>query len=142
MDDEKHYGRAEYWTIPTDGYGDCEDYALTKRKALFDAGFPLAVLRVAIVIASDGQRHSVLTVATDKGDFVLDNLRNDVVGWGDAGYRWIERQDSKDALRWVSINTTPAVANMPVPPRLTQVAATAAATQTDAISSAGQMQRQ
>src|SRR4051794_32938629 len=21
-DDEKHYGRAEYWTIPTDGYGD------------------------------------------------------------------------------------------------------------------------
>jgi len=29
-DDQKHYGRAEYWTMPTGGYGDCEDYALTK----------------------------------------------------------------------------------------------------------------
>lgn len=39
-DDLRHYGRAEYWNIPTDGYGDCEDYALTKRKALIDQGFP------------------------------------------------------------------------------------------------------
>ena len=37
-DDERHYGRPEYWNIPTDGYGDCEDYALTKRKILIDAG--------------------------------------------------------------------------------------------------------
>src|SRR5258708_6494345 len=28
-DDERRYNRAEFWTIPTDGYGDCEDYALT-----------------------------------------------------------------------------------------------------------------
>src|SRR5580698_3551224 len=38
MEDEIHYGRSDYWTIPKDGYGDCEDYALAKRKALAEAG--------------------------------------------------------------------------------------------------------
>ena len=37
-DDQIHYGRAEYWTIPTDGYGDCDDYAVTKRKATEHGG--------------------------------------------------------------------------------------------------------
>ena len=100
-DDEKHYGRAEYWTIPTDGYGDCEDYALTKRRDLIAAGIPEPALRVAVVLTPGDERHAVLTVATDKGDFVLDNLRNDVVSWDTTGYRWIERQDPMRALGWV-----------------------------------------
>src|SRR5262245_30184067 len=28
--DSIHYGVDEYWTIPTDGYGDCDDYVLAK----------------------------------------------------------------------------------------------------------------
>lgn len=103
-DDELHYGRSEYWTIPTDGYGDCEDYALTKKKELMAAGFPVSSLRIAVVGTPRDKRHSVLTVVTDRGDFVLDNLRDDVVAWNVAGYRWIERQDPSRPYSWVSLD--------------------------------------
>lgn len=102
-EDERHYGRAEFWTIPTDGYGDCEDYALTKRKALIDAGLSAAALRIAVVVTPHDARHAVLTVSTDRGDFVLDNLRNDVVAWNATGFTWIERQDPNRAMGWVSL---------------------------------------
>ena len=102
-DDLRHYGRAEYWNIPTDGYGDCEDYALTKRKALIDQGFPQQALRIAVVDTPNNGRHAVLTVATDKGDFVLDNLREEIVSWNATGYTWIERQDPKRPMGWVSL---------------------------------------
>ena len=104
-DDAEHYGRAEYWTIPTDGYGDCEDYALTKRKALADAGYSLRALRMAVVDTPHEGRHAVLTVATDKGDLVLDNLRDAVTGWNDTGYRWIARQDGSGG--WLTFTDTP-----------------------------------
>jgi predicted transglutaminase-like cysteine proteinase len=102
-EDERHYGRAEFWTIPTDGYGDCEDYALTKRKALIDAGLSASALRIAVVVTPHDARHAVLTVATDRGDFVLDNLRNDVVAWNATGFAWVERQDPNRAMGWVSL---------------------------------------
>lgn len=101
--DEAHYGRAEYWTIPTDGYGDCDDYAVTKRKLLMDRGFPEPALRLAVVIDRNAERHAVLTVATDKGDLVLDNERNDIVAWNAAGFTWIERQDAANPRHWVSL---------------------------------------
>jgi predicted transglutaminase-like cysteine proteinase len=99
-DDSVHYGPAEYWTIPTDGYGDCEDYALTKRKALADAGFPVGALRLALVITAQKERHAVLTLATDRGDFVLDNLSDTVRPWTEPSYTWLERQDSTRSWRW------------------------------------------
>ena len=104
-DDAEHYGRADYWTIPADGYGDCEDYALAKRKALADAGYSLRALRMAVVDTPNEGRHAVLTVATDKGDLVLDNLRDDVTSWNETGYRWVSRQDGSGG--WVSFADTP-----------------------------------
>ena len=105
--DQKHYGRAEYWTIASDGYGDCDDYALTKRKELMGEGFPEPALRVAVVVEPNNQRHAVLTVVTDKGDFVLDNLRDAVVDEKDTDYAWIERQDPQHPLGWVRKQTRP-----------------------------------
>jgi predicted transglutaminase-like cysteine proteinase len=99
-DDERHYGRAEYWTIPSDGYGDCEDYALAKRKKLLDAGLSPAALRIAVAITSNEERHAVLTVVTDKGDYVLDNLRSEVMSWDQTGYLWVERQSPTKSLAW------------------------------------------
>ena len=101
QDDVIHYGRGDYWTIPTDGYGDCDDYALTKRKELLAAGFPAPALRLAVADTPRSGRHAVLTVATDKGDFVLDNLRADVVAWNTTGYTWVERQNPAEPLGWV-----------------------------------------
>ncbi len=102
-DDVRHYGRAEFWTIPTDGYGDCEDYALAKRKTLIEAGLSTAALRIAVVIAPDQGRHAVLTVVTDQGDYVLDNMRENIVPWDQSNYVWIERQDPAKQLAWDSL---------------------------------------
>ncbi|HUO01928.1 MAG TPA: transglutaminase-like cysteine peptidase [Rhizomicrobium sp.] len=102
-DDLAHYGRAEYWTIPTDGKGDCEDYALTKREKLIAAGVSPRALRIALVRTSRGEGHAVLTVATDHGDYVLDNLAANVRSWDNTDYRWIERQDPDNEWAWVSL---------------------------------------
>lgn len=105
QDDLDHYGRPEFWTIPTDGYGDCDDYALTKRQALIAAGLPELALRVAVVRTPDGSRHAVLTVSTDRGDFVLDNLRPAVLPWSETGYTWIERQAANNPWNWVALQS-------------------------------------
>ena len=107
-DDEAHYGRPEFWTIPTDGYGDCDDYAVTKRKDLLAAGFPAPALRLAIVTTANDMRHAVLTVSTDKGDLVLDNIENNILAWNATGFTWIERQDASNPMNWVSFAGSPA----------------------------------
>ena len=107
-DDKEHYGRAEYRTITDDGYGDRDDYALTKRNELMEEGFPEPALRVPVVVEPDKQRHAVLTVVTDKGDFVLDNLRREVVDERKPDYTWIERQDPERPLGWVKMSARPA----------------------------------
>src|SRR6185295_6398324 len=40
MTDMDHWGVVEKWSYPDDGYGDCEDYALLKRRMLTEAGWP------------------------------------------------------------------------------------------------------
>jgi predicted transglutaminase-like cysteine proteinase len=102
-DDYHHYGRAEYWTIATDGYGDCEDYALTKRKTLIDAGLPELALRMAVVITPRAEMHAVLVVSTDRGDYVLDNLTSDILPWSDVPYTWVAEQSASDAAQWVGL---------------------------------------
>ena len=110
MTDADHYGVPEYWTIATDGYGDCEDVALTKRKALIGMGLPSSALRIAVVITQRDERHAVLTVATDRGDYVLDNLNEEVLPWTKLGYIWLARQDPDRRLGWVTINAMPDMA--------------------------------
>ncbi len=102
-DDQRHYGRAEYWDIPTDGFGNSKDYALTKRRDLINAGYSERALRIAIVITSQNNRHAVLTVVTDRGDLVLDNLTDGIKPWTEAGYQWIARQDGGGELGWVTL---------------------------------------
>ena len=73
MNDIDIYGKDEVWAYP-DGVGDCEDYVLEKRRDLMRQGLSLANLLITVVRKPDGEGHAVLTVRTDKGDFVLDNL--------------------------------------------------------------------
>ncbi len=40
MTDMDHWGVVERWNYPDDGYGDCEDYVLQKRRMLMQAGWP------------------------------------------------------------------------------------------------------
>jgi predicted transglutaminase-like cysteine proteinase len=46
---------------------------LLKRKMLIDAGWPREALLITVVRDKKGEGHAVLTVKTDKGEFVLDN---------------------------------------------------------------------
>ncbi len=100
--DMQVYGREEYWEYPVDA-GDCEDYALQKRKELTERGFALSDLLITVVRKPDGEGHAVLTVRTSKGDFILDNLTSEVKLWSDTDYTFLKRQASFDTGRWVTI---------------------------------------
>lgn len=102
MNDFDIYGKDEVWAYP-DGFGDCEDYVLEKRRILMNSGIPISNLLITVVRKPDGEGHAVLTVRTDKGDFVLDNLAAAVKLWDETGYRYLKRQASDHTGRWVSI---------------------------------------
>jgi len=103
--DQTLYGVEERWTLPTLSRGDCEDYALLKRRRLHDAGVPYGDLLMTVVRKRDGTGHAVLTLRTQAGDFVLDNLDDRVRPWAEVPYRFIKRQSSADPARWVEIET-------------------------------------
>jgi predicted transglutaminase-like cysteine proteinase len=45
----------------------------------------------------------VLTVKTDKGEFVLDNQEERILLWSETSYRFVKRQSQTDPNRWVSL---------------------------------------
>lgn len=100
--DADFYSRREYWTYP-DGFGDCEDYALAKRRALIELGWPATTLRLALVRQSNGDAHAVLVALTDLGDFVLDNLEPQVLGWDQTSYHFVKMQSAETLDRWVEV---------------------------------------
>src|ERR671917_2071450 len=79
--DQDHWGVVDRWDYPDDGLGDCEDIQLLKRKLLIEAGLPRRALRMTVVIDEQGAGHAVLTVRTNRGDFILDNKRDAVLAW-------------------------------------------------------------
>jgi predicted transglutaminase-like cysteine proteinase len=103
MNDFDVYGKDEVWAYPSDGVGDCEDYVLEKRRELNKRGLSLSNLLITVVRKPDGEGHAILTVRTERGDFVLDNLTDRVRAWDDTGYRFLKRQASDHTGRWVSI---------------------------------------
>jgi len=100
--DMEHWGVEDHWDFAEDGYGDCEDYQLVKRKRLVAAGFPRRALRMTAVIDGDGQPHAVLMVRTDRGDFILDNKQSTVLPWRRTGYIYLQREGGPGAT-WVSL---------------------------------------
>ncbi|PSH67173.1 transglutaminase-like cysteine peptidase [Phyllobacterium sp. A18/5-2] len=102
LTDMEIYGVEEYWAYP-DKVGDCEDYVLLKRRDLMQAGISPANLLITVVRKPDGEGHAVLTVRTDKGDFVLDNLVDGVKNWSETEYTYLKRQATNNTGRWVSI---------------------------------------
>ena len=103
MTDMDHWGVVEKWSYPDDGKGDCEDYVLLKRRMLMQAGWPREALLITVVRDKKGDGHAVLTVKTDKGDFILDNQEEQVLLWSDTGYRFVKRQSQTNPNIWVSL---------------------------------------
>jgi predicted transglutaminase-like cysteine proteinase len=100
--DMEQYGVEDYWAYPVTA-GDCEDYALLKRRTLMQMGIPASDLLITVVLQPSGEGHAILTVRTDRGDFVLDNMRNKVMLWSDTEYTYLKRQAAENPGQWVKI---------------------------------------
>jgi len=99
-----HWGTmVDHWDYPVDGKGDCKVYALYKRKLLIEQGFPRQALLMTIVRDLDGEGHAILTIKTDHGEFVLDNLSDEIRPWDATGYRYVKRQAQNDPNVWLDL---------------------------------------
>lgn len=102
LTDLEIYGVEERWAYPR-SVGDCEDFALLKRKMLIDRGVDPADLLMTVALQPNGEGHAVLTIRTDHGDFILDNMRNKVLLWSETEYTYLKRQSSSQPSRWVKL---------------------------------------
>lgn len=102
ISDFDQYATDEYWTYPQ-GAGDCEDYALAKRRELINRGWAASTLLIAVVRQQSGEGHAVLLARTDRGDLVLDNQDGDIHLWNETPYTYLKRQSQADSGKWVDI---------------------------------------
>jgi predicted transglutaminase-like cysteine proteinase len=108
----EHWGTmVDHWDYPVDGRGDCKVYALYKRKLLVEAGFPRQALLMTVVRDLEGEGHAILTIKTDHGEFVLDNLTDEIRPWDATGYTFIKRQSQSDPNVWLDLGGTKGVAS-------------------------------
>ena len=100
----EHWGTmVDHWDYPVDGKGDCKVYALYKRKLLIEQGFPRQALLMTVVRDLEGEGHAILTVKTDRGEFVLDNLSDEIRPWDATGYKYVKRQAQNDPNVWLDL---------------------------------------
>lgn len=100
--DQDLYHVPEHWTYP-EGMGDCEDYVLLKRRYLINLGWPEAALLITVVRDVDNAGHAVLTVVTDRGEYVLDNQNPEILPWQATRYSFQKRQSQIHPAVWVSL---------------------------------------
>ncbi|MER0238133.1 transglutaminase-like cysteine peptidase [Fulvimarina sp. MAC8] len=101
-EDIEIHGKPDVWSYP-ETEGDCEDYALLKQYMLEQAGIPSSNLLITVVLQSNGEGHAVLTIRTDRGDLILDNLAERVSLWSETDYTYLKRQAENHAGKWVDI---------------------------------------
>jgi len=101
--DQEMYGVPEVWSYPT-VQGDCEDFALLKQYMLAREGVPSSALLITVVRQTNGEGHAVLTLRTDQGDFILDNLDTRILAWEATDYTYLKRQSERNLGKWVGID--------------------------------------
>ncbi len=101
--DWDHWHVIDQWDYPLDGKGDCEDFALFKRRLLIALGFPRQALLMTVVKDTHDDGHAILTVKTDHGEFVLDNLSDQIKPWSATPYHFVKRQSQTDENVWLQI---------------------------------------
>lgn len=101
VSDIRQFGKREHWTTNTKA-GDCEDFALAKRAALLRQGFRAPDLLLTMA-RRKGEAHTVLVVRTRDGDFVLDNMRDEVLPVNRTGLGYVKMQSGDNGGQWVRI---------------------------------------
>ena len=97
-DDPQHV-----WDYPTNGTGDCNKYALEKRRELIGWGWPRDALLLTTAMTEHDEAHLVLVVRTSAGDLVLDSRLAPVVDWTRLPYRWLAQQSPESPALWVTV---------------------------------------
>jgi predicted transglutaminase-like cysteine proteinase len=92
----------EEWIVAP-SQGDCNDYAVTKRHALLEKGWPARALLLAEVVTNWGEHHLVLVVRTRSGDVVVDNLNANVRPWSKTNYQWVRMQSPQNPQFWSKV---------------------------------------
>ncbi|MEL6317184.1 MAG: transglutaminase-like cysteine peptidase [Pseudomonadota bacterium] len=92
----------DYWSFSSRA-GDCEEYVMMKRELLAQLGWPRTALRVTVVKDLNDQYHAVLVVSTQNGEFVLDNLTNQITRVADSPYRFVVSQSARRPGVWVRV---------------------------------------
>ncbi len=100
ISDQRQYGRTDLWALPTAKGGDCEDFALLKKRELIARGVPPDRLLIATALTARREPHAVLILRTATGDVVLDNLTDRIRPWRDTGYSFLRMQDPAAPGRW------------------------------------------
>lgn len=101
--DQSQYKTREHWALPTSRGGDCEDFALLKKRDLIRAGIDPSKLLIATVLDTRRNSHAVLVYRSNQGDLVLDNLTNRIKPWADTRYLFLRMQDPKQPRNWVGV---------------------------------------
>ena len=112
LSDPENYGVADYWTLPANGNGDCEDFVLQKYKLLLDAGVNSRDLSIAVVLDRQGDNHAVLVLRHGSGDLVLDSLTRRIRPWNRTGYTFLAMQSGDDKTRWEVVINQPRDSNV------------------------------
>ena len=90
-------GVEDLWTVPGKA-GDCEDFAILKKRQLMRLGWPAASLLLTVArLPFSNEGHVVLTARTSEGDLILDSRSNSVRDWSSTSYRYYARQSQTSA---------------------------------------------
>ncbi len=101
--DQSQYRMQERWALPTRRGGDCEDFALLKKRELIRAGIDPSKLLIATVLDRKRNAHAVLVYRSSQGDLVLDNLTNRIKPWSVTRYLFLRMQDPRQPRNWVGV---------------------------------------
>lgn len=94
------------WDYPINGTGECNEYAIEKRRELIELGWPREALLLTAALTERGEGHLVLVARTTGGDLVLDNRVDAVTDWSNLPYHWISQQTATNLTQWVSLIPT------------------------------------
>ena len=103
VEDKRMHNQLDYWTAYMDRYnaGDCDDYALTKRRLLIEAKVPYECLLPTICMVKE-EGHLVLVIRTNDTDLVMDNIEPQVLSVDKFNYKWLYRLEPA-TKEWVKL---------------------------------------
>lgn len=107
----------ERWLL-SPAFGDCNDYAVTKRHQLIAMGWPAHAVLLSEVVTAWGEHHLVTVVRAEAGDLVLDNLTDRILPWFQKPYRWVRMQTPDNPNYWASVAGSDGGRERVRPPRM------------------------